>query len=513
LVNDTRLAHYTEEHANISTQKILGQLTMATGTTKPSPREHLEHFADITSAIMNPHTDCWHDIMRDTCIKIGFDRVYIESYDHRVGNGEQRNCADPAHNHTIHGGSFWAEAFYSILKDVRAAVLPSMFMTKGIFEQVGGTGFDILLGLEWGGRPIWHSIYGGYGYATGKAGRTERTPLDNGLLTMLTSQFMAGGTMGWFTYHDYNNTFFLHENSGRVDYIRKLSAVQIAVKAWMVHGCETRSLAIGKPSSDPEAQNNLKDACFLRDGQVSSSPSVLCAIAACNTSGTYSLNLQPARYGLSAGAKVLLTDLLTGEALGSYSGNVNHSATLAGYSVQLLKLVAVVRLKTDDRGPTTVDLSSAWGACAWTISSKPGAFNDTHPALNVSATVPGDLTDDLVAGGILPHPWAAPADPVANMTWAWRRRWTWRCTFAVPPPSQGARSWLRFGAADYNVSVVFNGAVLGRHVGAMEAFEFDATAVLQNTANVLEIVVEPMIGGDASQCWLNDHAPRWKART
>ena len=50
----------------------------------------------------------------------------------KVGNGEQRNCADPAHNHTIHGGSFWAEAFYSILKDVRTEVhTPSMFMTEG----------------------------------------------------------------------------------------------------------------------------------------------------------------------------------------------------------------------------------------------------------------------------------------------------------------------------------------------------------------------------------------------
>ena len=38
----------------------------------------------------------------------------------QVGNGEERNCGDPTHNHTVHGGSFWAEAFYGILKDVRA---------------------------------------------------------------------------------------------------------------------------------------------------------------------------------------------------------------------------------------------------------------------------------------------------------------------------------------------------------------------------------------------------------
>ena len=44
------------------------------------------------------------------------------------------------------GGSFWAEAFYSILADVRAKVPPSMFMTEGIVEEVSGTGFDIMLG-------------------------------------------------------------------------------------------------------------------------------------------------------------------------------------------------------------------------------------------------------------------------------------------------------------------------------------------------------------------------------
>ena len=84
-------------------------------------------------------------------------------------------------------------------------------------------------------------------------------------------------------------------------------------------------------------------------------------------------------------------------------------------------------------GPSTVDLSSsaASGAgCAWTMSSSPSAANDTHPPLvNISATVPGDLTDDLVAAGVLADPWAAAADPVESMTWAWQRRWTFRCAF------------------------------------------------------------------------------------
>ena len=74
--------------------------------------------------------------------------IHVFRYVDQVGNGEQRNCGDPTHNHTVNGGSFWAEAFYGILKEVRAATpaRSTMFMTEGIVEEVQGVGFDILLG-------------------------------------------------------------------------------------------------------------------------------------------------------------------------------------------------------------------------------------------------------------------------------------------------------------------------------------------------------------------------------
>ena len=172
----------------------------------------------------------------------------------------------------------------------------------------------------------------------------------------------------------------------------------------------------------------------------------------------------------------------------------------------------------------TLDLTSAAGVCSWTMASTPGAANDTEPALNISALVPGDLTDDLVTAGVLADPWRAPADPTANISWAWRRRWTWRCEFATPAAaSDDVGCWLRFGAVDYNSTVVLNGVALGRHTGAMEPFEYDVTPSLRPSfdTNVLEVTVEPMLeapgasigGGGTSQCWLNDNAPFWKART
>eukprot|EP01050_Picozoa_sp_SAG11_P031902 SAG11_NODE_10114_length_854_cov_0.800000_2_plen_159_part_01 len=127
----------------------------------------------------------------------------------------------------------------------------------GIVEEVSGTGFDIMLGLSWTELPIWHSIYGGYGYATGHA--TSGSGLASGLLIQLSDQFMTGGTMGWFTYQDQGDAFFELANADRVEYIKRLSAGRIAAKDWMVHGRATRTLVLA------DKTGSLKSGCFLRD--------------------------------------------------------------------------------------------------------------------------------------------------------------------------------------------------------------------------------------------------------
>jgi len=47
---------------------------------------------------------------------------------------------------------------------------------------------------------------------------------------------MTGGTMGWFTYQNQGDAFFLPANAARVAYIQKLSTARIAARKWMVHG-------------------------------------------------------------------------------------------------------------------------------------------------------------------------------------------------------------------------------------------------------------------------------------
>merc|ERR1712048_814823 len=127
---------------------------------------------------------------------------------------------------------------------------------------------------------------------------------------------------------------------GYVQYIQDLSKARIDAKAWMVHGHATRTLLLNDKSG------TLFGGCFLRDAAVdgSEAASVVCAIALPTKGATasYSLDMNPAKYGLivPASAAVVLSDLQTGKALGSYSGagNVTYSGSLPAFGVQLLLL-------------------------------------------------------------------------------------------------------------------------------------------------------------------------------
>ena len=346
------------------------------------------------------------DTMLSIVNDLGFDGVYVDQVgveDQRTV--ADHHCMDPTHNHSaIGGGAYWAEAYYAIMAEVRAGVNPpSMFMTEGTIEEMQGPAFDVMLGLDWtvlpyvlrqtptsflsfgpfsncpltrfhsstpptcpvrctyvvlvrcliagwclrsdGIWPIrlvpffvryWHAIYGGYGYATGRA--TSGHPLSTGgLLDQLTAQFMVGGTMGWFTYETHKTEFLLPSNAGKVEYIQRLSMARIAAKRWMVHGRATRSVVLG---GDPTG--SLKTGCFLREGKLGESPSVVCAVASPKEGvlGNFSLALHPPRLGLTVPdrAAVALTDLITGASYGTFQSVVSYSASLPEFGVALLKL-------------------------------------------------------------------------------------------------------------------------------------------------------------------------------
>ena len=165
--------------------------------------------------------------------------------------------------------------------------------------------------------------------------------------------------MGWLTYQNYKDTFYDPANAAYVNYITSLSKARINAKKWMVHGRATRLVDLGS------AAKGLFGQCFMNLVETGDSSSLACAFAMPNNataSATYTLNLQPKRYGLlspkstrdldNSGAEamkvdsdqgnavVVVSDLESGKELGRYpyDGVVTYSNTLLAFDVQVIKL-------------------------------------------------------------------------------------------------------------------------------------------------------------------------------
>src|SRR5208337_1652069 len=95
---------------------------------------------------------------------------------------------------------------------------------------------------------------------------------------------------------------------------------------------------------------------------------------------------------------------------------------------------------------------------------------------------------DRYAGNILvPYPvesaLSGVRQPFDEKSTLWYRR-----TFVVPADWEGQRVVLRFGAVDWQTRVFVNGREIGEHRGGYDAFAFDITEALHDTA-AQELVV------------------------
>ena len=67
----------------LATQKFAEE-TIHTPDHVPTLTPHLEHFDQITSAVMCPATEYWHRVMTETIVEavnvIGFDGVYVGKF-------------------------------------------------------------------------------------------------------------------------------------------------------------------------------------------------------------------------------------------------------------------------------------------------------------------------------------------------------------------------------------------------------------------------------------------------
>ena len=82
----------------------------------------------------------------------------------------------------------------------------------------------------------------------------------------------------------------------------------------------------------------------------------------------------------------------------------------------------------------------------------------------------------------------APETPASTVN---RQRYLGSCwyrTTFVPPPAQGGRLWLHFGAVDHVSTVWIDGRLLGRHIGGYTPFRFDITSCCRDNRETSLVV-------------------------
>ena len=131
-------------------------------------------------------------------------------------------------------------------------------------------------------------------------------------------------------------------------------------------------------------------------------------------------------------------------------------------------------------GDVEVRLDSASGIASWSVS---------NGSTTLPARVPGDLLTDLQLGGVIGDPLyelnfkQVNADGVPP--WDTKSPWTYTTTFDVPAGFAGW--WLVLDGVKMVADVQLNGAPLGYTADQFLRYNFDVTAHLKPTGNVLSL--------------------------
>lgn len=121
---------------------------------------------------------------------------------------------------------------------------------------------------------------------------------------------------------------------------------------------------------------------------------------------------------------------------------------------------------------------------AWWLAFRPQQETNA-PWTTVSATVPGDVHDDLYRAGLIPDP------TIGTNVWALfkleQNEWRYSRTFDAPAAGAGETVQLRFDGVDTRAAFFLNGECLGTRANMFVPQTFDVTSRLRPKGNVLEV--------------------------
>ena len=125
------------------------------------------------------------------------------------------------------------------------------------------------------------------------------------------------------------------------------------------------------------------------------------------------------------------------------------------------------------------------------------------------AAVPGCVSTDLLAAGLLPDPYLGANEP--EHAWVGRANWTYEASFEAEAPAPGERTDLVFEGLDTLAVVTLNGLALGRSANMHRSYRFDARKALREGANELAIDFEAPL--DAAERLSSELGPRPHVQT
>jgi beta-mannosidase len=132
----------------------------------------------------------------------------------------------------------------------------------------------------------------------------------------------------------------------------------------------------------------------------------------------------------------------------------------------------------------TTDLSSGWEfAQAEWLGEPP--FGYTRVPGWLPAEVPGHAHLDLVANGIIRHPFEEMAE--LGCQWVDDCDWCYRTRFSWAPDAENPRRVLHFEGLDTVCTILLNGEEIGRHDNMLLPLEIDVTEKLMEGENELRI--------------------------
>jgi beta-mannosidase len=124
----------------------------------------------------------------------------------------------------------------------------------------------------------------------------------------------------------------------------------------------------------------------------------------------------------------------------------------------------------------------------WQLEAVGGSAPQTLAGHRIPAQVPGCSHLDLMAAGVIAHPYLDRNE--ADLTWAHHVDWRYATTFQAAPVRPGERVDLVFDGIDTVSTVELNGTVLGQTANMHRRYRFDIRETLRGRANDLVVTLE-----------------------